>query len=258
MKRNESTYPEFDDIVFENRNKNYGAYRLRKYYKTVASLSAFGGSALFTLLVLIFAFSSTDEVTAKKGDDIIIIIQPDNSIITEKVKTVEPEKKIPQTNPVSYKAPVIVDDTSGTDNPMLSYNEILDRAVNPDVYEIDTMTAIKAPVIPEEPETFYSVEEMPVFPGGQIALLEYIAGSTKYPEEAALNNIQGKVIVKFAVEPDGSIDRVTVIRAVHPLLDEEAARVIKTLPGWTPGKQNGKPVPVWFVLPVNFQLREIN
>ncbi len=96
---------------------------------------------------------------------------------------------------------------------------------------------------------------MPVFPGGSAALLKYIAENTKYPAEAEQNNIQGKVIIKFAVEPDGSVNRITVLRSVNPLLDEEAVRVIKSLTGWTPGKQNGIAVPVWYFVPVNFQLR---
>ena len=101
---------------------------------------------------------------------------------------------------------------------------------------------------------FDVVEVMPQFPGGQIAMLKYIMENIKYPEQAMKKGIQGRVAVRFIVEKDGSISNVSPIHPVHPLLDKEAIRVVKSMPKWSPGKQNGKPVRVRFNLPVMFKL----
>ena len=101
---------------------------------------------------------------------------------------------------------------------------------------------------------FDVVEVMPQFPGGQIAMLKYIMENIKYPEQAMKEGIQGRVAVRFIVEKDGSISDVKPILSVHPLLNKEAVRVVKSMPKWTPGKQNGKPVRVRFNLPVMFKL----
>ena len=98
------------------------------------------------------------------------------------------------------------------------------------------------------------VEVMPQFPGGQIAMMKYIMENMKYPEQAMKEGIQGRVTVRFIVEKDGSISDVKPVLSVHPLLNKEAVRVVKSMPKWTPGKQNGKPVRVRFNLPVMFKL----
>ena len=101
---------------------------------------------------------------------------------------------------------------------------------------------------------FDVVEVMPQFPGGQIAMLKYLMKNIKYPEQAVKEGIQGRVTVRFIVEKDGSISDVKPVLSVHPLLNKEAVRVVKSMPKWTPGKQNGKPVRVRFNLPVMFKL----
>ena len=102
---------------------------------------------------------------------------------------------------------------------------------------------------------FDVVEVMPQFPGGQIAMLQYLMKNIKYPEQAVKEGIQGRVTVRFIVEKDGSISDVKPVLSVHPLLNKEAVRVVKSMPKWTPGKQNGKPVRVRFNLPVMFKLK---
>jgi periplasmic protein TonB len=100
------------------------------------------------------------------------------------------------------------------------------------------------------------VEEMPVFPGGDNALLKYIAENTVYPEAAKKNNITGKVIVRFIVEKDCSVSDVTVLQSVDPLLDAEAIKVISSLPKFEkPAKNHGKPVAVWYMVPITFALK---
>lgn len=99
------------------------------------------------------------------------------------------------------------------------------------------------------------VEEMPQFPGGAAALMQYLSKNIRYPEEAYKNNIQGRVIVNFIVETDGSITEAKVWRSIHPLLDAEALRVINAMPKWNPGMQGGKPVRVKYTVPVTFKLQ---
>lgn len=101
---------------------------------------------------------------------------------------------------------------------------------------------------------FDIVEVMPQYPGGQIAMLKYFMENIKYPEQAMKKGIQGRVAVSFIVEKDGSISNVRPVHSVHPLLDKEAVRVVKSMPKWSPGKQNGKPVRVRFNVPVMFKL----
>ena len=98
------------------------------------------------------------------------------------------------------------------------------------------------------------VEVMPQFPGGQTAMLKYIMENIKYPKQIMEEGIQGRVTVSFIVEKDGRVSNVRLLRSVQPSLDKEAIRVVKSMPKWTPGKQNGKPVRVRFNLPVMFKL----
>lgn len=107
-----------------------------------------------------------------------------------------------------------------------------------------------------ESQPYEMVDQMPVFRGGDQALLNYIAENTSYPENAKKNGITGRVIVKFAIETDGSIDRVGIVKGIDPELDMEAVRVVSSLPDFeTPGLLDGKPVPVWYMVPITFALK---
>lgn len=112
-------------------------------------------------------------------------------------------------------------------------------------------------VIPDETpsEVFVVVEQMPSFPGGDKELMKFINSNIVYPETAKTNNIQGRVILRFAVLATGKIGMISVLKSVDPSLDNEAMRVIGALPDWTPGRQGGKPVNVWYSVPVTFQLK---
>lgn len=112
------------------------------------------------------------------------------------------------------------------------------------------------PVADIESTPFVEVDVMPVFAGGDKGLLTFIAENTRYPEAAKTKGIQGKVIVRFAVEADGSVDKVSVLKGVDPDLDKEAFRVVSLLPAFEkPAVKDGKEVPVWFMIPINFTLR---
>ncbi|MEA2042622.1 MAG: energy transducer TonB [Bacteroidota bacterium] len=107
----------------------------------------------------------------------------------------------------------------------------------------------------EDTQVFVVVEKMPEFKGGQLALRKYIAENMEYPVVAQENDIQGTVYIRFVVKKNGKVGEVQLQRGVDPLLDDEAIRVIKTLPDFTPGRQGGKPVNVWFSVPVKFKLQ---
>ena len=111
-------------------------------------------------------------------------------------------------------------------------------------------------IVVERPkdEIFESVEQMPQFPGGEAALMKYIDSHIQYPPMAAKNNIQGRVVAQFVVDKTGKIGEVKVVRSVDKDLDKEAVRLIKTLPKFTPGRQNGQTVAVWYTLPITFKL----
>ncbi len=110
--------------------------------------------------------------------------------------------------------------------------------------------------VPEEP--FVVVEQMPMFPGGEKELLDFIGSNAKYPEELLDKKISGKVIIRFAVNTDGNVEDLSVLKGVHPALDREALRVVSDLPQFIPGRQGGKAVPVWYMVPVNFVAPETN
>lgn len=252
MKRKNEMVPDFDEIIFENRNKNYGAYNLRKQYKSAASISILGGVALSAILISALTFT-TEKGTAGPPP-VGVIVELINPIIPKVVPPPLPKAPVNPANIIRNLKPVVTDDTSEV-TPFIPTTEQINLTTqNGD--PTDTTQAISStePVIPAEPEIHIVVEEMPEFPGGIPALMKFIGDNLDYPEEAVSTNIQGKVFLKFVVKPDGTIGRIEVIRSVDPFLDNEAIRVVKILPKFKPGKQSGIPVHVWYLLPVNFKL----
>ena len=137
--------------------------------------------------------------------------------------------------------------------------EVEDVEINAEVDQRESIEEYVAPEIEEEEvveqEIFQIVEEMPSFPGGELKMMEYIAKNIKYPQIARESGIKGRVFINFVVEPDGSVSNVKVLRGIGGGCDEEAMRVVKSMPKWKPGKQRGKAVRVSYMLPVNFQLQ---
>ena len=143
---------------------------------------------------------------------------------------------------------IVQDDVETEDlniNAEVEQNEVLEEYVAPEVVEEEVV----------EQEIFKIVEEMPAFPGGEAKLMEYVAKNVKYPQIARETGVQGRVYVNFVVEPDGSVSNVSVLRGIGGGCDEEAIRVVKSMPKWKPGKQRGKAVRVSYMLPVNFKLQ---
>jgi protein TonB len=253
MKRLKDKVPGFDEIIFENRNKEYGAYDLRKRYKSVTSISILTALAFFITIVIV-SFLTTEEGTASTGPETIIIAVMDNydpSLVQPPVETKPPPEL---TKAIQNVIPDVVTDTTEVTSFIPITEDLIITITDGDVN--DVLEVIEEPVetADTKPEPFVVVEEPVEFPGGNTALLDFIAKNIIYPGEALNNNIQGRVILKFVVEPDGSVGRIEILKGVDPLIDQEAVRVVGTLPKFKPGKQNGLPVPVWFMVPVTFQI----
>jgi protein TonB len=258
MKRKEKMVPEFDEIIFENRNREYGAYVIRKKYSVSAILSTVGGSLLFAGLVLLLAASTPEPVTGSSGPGTVIIIQPDTTIIDPNLYKVEPPK-IKELPKIDYTAPPVVVDSIIPPEFQMKANASLDSVKNKPV---DFVPEPQIDVIPPDDNgdpyanIGIIVSEMPEFPGGTPALMKFINENIQYPQQAVDNGLEGKVTLRFIVWKDGSIKKVEVFKGVDPILDKEAVRVISIMPNWKPGKNNGTPAAVWFTVPVKFELRK--
>lgn len=174
-----------------------------------------------------------------------------NIEIEEEIIPVTRNETPPPPPPATQVADVlnIVDDNVEVEEEMDVVDTEADQNTQIEIMEIkETETEEEAPI-------FFIVEDMPEFPGGEVGLRKWIAANVKYPAIARENDIQGKVFVRFAVGANGTVDKVQVVRGVDPLLDAEAIRVVKMLPKWKPGMQRGKPVSVWYTVPINFQLQ---
>lgn len=162
----------------------------------------------------------------------------------------QPEPEQPEPEAVIEEL-IVVDDDKVVEN--LNIDSEADEKTKTNINIVQTTFNVETEE-EVEPISFAVVEEKPTFPGGEAELLKFIAENTKYPEIAKENGIQGRVFVQFVIDKNGNVTNVTIARGVDPYLDAEAIRVVKMMPRWTPGKQRGKPVPVTFVVPINFKL----
>ncbi len=259
MAKEKITAPAFDDIVFENRNKEYGAYTLRKKYNRNVIIALLIGVILIcTAIITPYLNTKAAEKNAKRAERQVEIKMENLDTPADQVTPPPPPPPPPPdaVQQARYVPPVVVDSVKPEDNVQLM------TADQAQVEVVDAQVVEEAPVQAEEvqdnvdeAEPFVVVEEMPMFPGGEVALLQYISDHTQYPEVAKENNIQGKVIVRFCVTSKGGVDKVSILKSVDPELDKEAIRVVGTLPAFKPGKQGGKPVPVWYMVPINFTLK---
>ena len=274
--------PKWVEMVFAGKNKEYGAYQLRK---------GTSGRNIKALLILVIAaalvggFLAWKVIEQKKAEEQqaymeameLANLQKQAKKEEKKKETVkpkiEPKKEIPVARETQkFTAPVIKKDELVKEENQVKQMDKLDDKVavgteNKEGVKDRTVEAVRndiatvAPPPPPAPKpevstkVFDVVEEMPSFPGGNGALMSYLNGNTKYPVVAQENGVQGKVIISFVVERDGSISDVRVARSVDPSLDREAQRVVKSMPRWTPGKQNGQTVRVKYTVPVVFRLQ---
>ncbi len=248
-----------EEIVFRHRNRSYGAYQLRRQYRrtiiVALIITFFVTSAIITYpLVTAMYFKPKVEI----DDERIITIKMDKPPEEKPDPTPppppDPEKLIKQ---VKFVAPVIVD-SAGDDS--FGKQDLLAETSNTDPPDDDPGIVIeedKPQVIeqPEEKRIHTNVQEMPEFPGGEMIMYKYFSEAINYPDEAKEIGVQGRVFINFVVEPDGAVTNGKLLRGIGGGCDEEAIRVVKSMPKWTPGKQNGIPVRVSFNLPIKFTLQ---
>ena len=275
--------PKWVDMVFAGKNKEYGAYQLRK---------GTSGRNIKALLILVIAaalvggFLAWKVIEQKQAEEQQAYMEAmelaklqQQAKKEEKKKEpvkpkIEPKKEIPVARETQkFTAPVIKKDELVKEENQVKQMDQLDAKVavgtkdeegvkdrNIEAVRSDIAVATPPPPPPApKPEVsnkvFEVVEEMPSFPGGQGALMSFLNSNIKYPVVAQENGVQGRVIVGFVVERDGSITDVKVMRSVDPSLDREAQRVVKAMPRWKPGKQNGSAVRVKYTVPVVFRLQ---
>lgn len=250
--------PDFDDIVFAVRNREYGAYVLRRNYRMNVIISLIISTAIMITAVTIpFLRTKAADIRQKNTErqveiKMLNLDQPAEALAPPP----PPPPPVSLANQARYVPPVVVDSVKPEEtNALMTADEAQIEVKNEDV--VETIAEVHSEVQEEETitEPFIVVEESPEFPGGYIELQKWVAEHLRYPQEASENNIQGRVFVRFCVTATGGIDRISVIKGVDPSLDAEAIRVVKLLPAFKPGKQGGKPVPVWFSLPVKFEIK---
>ena len=248
---------DFDDIIFKARNKEYGAFILRKKYKRNVIISLIIGVFLMIAAILTPYLNAKSLVSRHEHSErhVEIVLQ-DLTQPHEFVAPPPPEPPSANTvRPVKYVPPVVVDSIKPDDTvQQMTADEAQQKVKNENILEVskEPKEEVQEKETPQEP--FLNVQEMPEPRGGIVGLYKYIAENTRYPYTAKENNIQGKVFVRFCVTAKGTVEQVSILKGVDPDLDAEAIRVVKTFPPFQPGKQEGKPVPVWFTVPIDFQL----
>jgi len=251
---------DFDDLVFKNRNKEYGAYQLRKKYNRVVAGSTLTASIIALAVVLIpFLARPRSERIVSGGNGYMQLRMENLEPPLEKV-FVPPAPPPPitakMTETVKYVPPVIVDSVISVEKTQMTTDQALASNDN-DVIDA-TGSGFGDDLLPggdgtgsEEP--LFIVEVMPTFKGGGIEeFRKWVGKRTNYPQAAIDNKIRGTVYLTFIVEKDGSVSNVTILKGVHPLLDEEAVKAISESPKWSPGLQRGQPVRVRFQIPLSF------
>ncbi len=248
-----------EDLVFRDKNKLYGAYFLQKRYHRYITLSLVFATFLFiSALTYPLIASYRFKGTVNKENKVIEVplLPKPNDIIAPKQLPPPPvsEKKF------KFVVPTIID-SAKEDNGLGVQDLLADNKPQ----KLDTMVEITGSTIdndhntgtievPDNSEPQAWVPEMPVFGAGNADLYRYLSENLRYPRLAVETDISGYVYLTFVVEKDGSISNVTVVRGIGAGCDEEAVRVVKSMPRWTPGKNNGIPVRVLFKLPVKFTL----
>jgi protein TonB len=264
------------DLVFEGKNQAYGAYKLRKSTSKrnliaivtvlVAAVLAFAAIAIKNIVDANARVASTQvtEISA-------INTTKKKAVVKKQVIQKEPEKVVERVkSSVKFTAPVIKKDNEvKPEDELKTQDQLKDTKAAIGTFDVkgnddangEVLKAKEAIAQPEPPKheeenkVFEVVEQMPLFPGGNGALMDFLRNNVKYPVVAQENGVQGRVVVAFVVEKDGSISDVHVLKSVDPSLDREATRVVKSMPRWQPGKQNGSAVRVKFNVPVSFKLQ---
>lgn len=273
---------EWRDLIFEGKNKDFGAYKLRQGSESRHNKAFFYVLiGLVAVCLLIFGYMKYEAYKTQKAEEEAKakLEQQQKLAQMEAEKEEEKEEEVEQIEIEELKpeAPqlatqlmteLLLTDTPKEDNEIKANediqkdNSVMSTFTQAGSDDINLIKEHKEEVVQEKPreekkkeEVFTHVEQMPKFPGGDAELYKFISNNLNYPAMAIENNVQGRVVVQFVVTKDGSIGNVKVVRSVDRDLDNEAIRVCKKLPKFIPGKQNGQPVNVWYTLPVTFKLQ---
>ena len=269
------TSQEWLDIIFEGKNKDYGAYALRSGSPKRHAVAFIVVAAAAVLTFLAASLINTYNQNKRKEKITDVVQMSDISMKNAEVPKENIEKRYEAPPPVELKstikftAPVIMDDNKVNENNQITSQDELvgakveistttvigtDEQFGKNIADLEKDKLVVGEKAPDE-EVHIVVEQPPSFPGGDAALMEYLNNNISYPAIAVDMNIQGKVTCSFVVGKDGSIQDVRVERSVDGSLDKEAVRVIKSMPRWIPGKQGGNAVKVKYYLPVTFRLQ---
>lgn len=276
---------EWCDLIFEGKNKDFGAYELR-----TTSTKRHNKAVLYTLIGAVLAvalavsIAKVQEYIAERRladqaeqEEVLIDMNTEEPEEPEQERLEQPEPEVlPEEVLKSVKVTelaIVEDEKVKKEDEIKNQDELKetdtafgqkdndkgteDRNVTKTLKD-EVVVEKKTEVKQEKEEVFRSVEQMPTFPGGDAALMKYLSSHIQYPTIAAENNVQGKVVVQFVVTKTGKVGEVRVVRSVDRDLDKEAVRVCKSLPDFIPGRQNGQPVAVWYTLPVQFKLEGTN
>jgi len=265
------------DLVFEGKNQAFGAYTLRKDTgkRNLKALILTVATIIAIMLIVAAKVAIENQLASRVAitDDVELskLAQKKETKVERKEPVkIEMEKQVVEKvkSSVKFTAPEIKkdnevnpedeiksqDDLSKTNTAIGSFDVKGNDEEGGEVLKAQQVAVDEAPK-EEETKVFDVVEQMPSFPGGDAALMKFLSEHIKYPVVAEENGIQGRVIATFVVERDGSITDVKVIKSVDPSLDKEAIRVLKSMPRWIPGKQNGSAVRVKYTVPVTFRLQ---
>ncbi len=251
---------DFDDLVFENRNREYGAYELRRRYNRALLTGVIIASLLMTAAVLIPFLNRppTDRILSGgagyKSVQIENFMPPEEEIYVPPAPPPPQQEKIQES--VKYVPPVVVDTVLAMEQAPVTTDEVLASSDIEDLTITGSGTGsgdLNGYGSGDTEEPFFIVEVMPLFRGGDLnKFREWVQKRTNYPEEAIQKKIKGRVFLTFIVEPDGSVTNVTVVKGVAPIIDNEAVKAIQASPKWSPGLQRGQPVRVRFSMWLNF------
>jgi periplasmic protein TonB len=259
-------YPSLDEVVFESRNKSYGAYLIRKKYDQHIGFSLLITTAICLALVTLSGWWQNGIEIRTKGSPEIpseMRINREQPLI-EKV-SLSKGGSVRQVRASHPKLIAQITREEVKDETTRPVETTLSGIIGPVEKDGDDpgpdLTGLETPagtaIEPKDNNTVHwHVEQMPEFPGGQEALVRFLTKNLRYPQVAQRTGVEGKVFLQFVVANDGTISDVVVIKGISKACDEEAVRVIKAMPAWKPGKQNGNPVAVRFTFPVFFRMSE--
>jgi protein TonB len=250
----------WEDLVFANRNRAYGAYPLRKAYSSRVAMAFTVAMAAVAMMlsypIIRSLFEMEPMITKEKLTDDIITILPPPPI--EKITLPPPPQVHVPVEQIRFVQPAVtqqeVTDVTPTIEALQNV-EVSDRDVDGANVIMETPIVPDPPVVIEDAgKVWINVQQQPEFPGGIAEMMKFIGKHVRYPSSARRMGIAGNVFISFVVNADGTIEKIETIKGIQADCDNEAMRVIGKMPAWKPGKQNGKAVKVKLVLPIRFAL----